>query len=154
MQNVNSISAYKKNLKGFFMENIGYRIKKRRTELGLSQLDIYKKCGIPSGSLSRIENGKTIPSVTVFYKLSKVLNCSMNWLADGETEITYLSSNELSKKEQELIDGFRMLSIEEQGELIDILALKIKKLKGDTKNLDKYSNLGKNRKNDAQTEVS
>ena len=56
------------------MLTVGERIKKRRNELGLSQTDIYKECEITSGALSKIENGKTVPSVYVFYKLSTILN--------------------------------------------------------------------------------
>ena len=63
------------------MIGIGERIKTRRKELKLSQTDIYERCDITSGALSKIENGKTTPSVIAFYKLSQVLECDMNWLA-------------------------------------------------------------------------
>lgn len=66
-------------------ESIGERIKKRRVQLGLTQTDIYKKCGISSGSLSNIENGLRLPSCIILYKLSKVLDCDMNYLITGET---------------------------------------------------------------------
>ena len=65
------------------MIGIGERIKTRRKELKLSQTDIYERCDITSGALSKIENGKTTPSVIAFYKLSQVLECDMNWLATG-----------------------------------------------------------------------
>lgn len=48
------------------MISIGERIKHRRKKLNLSQIDIYEKCDITSGSLSKIENGKTIPSILAF----------------------------------------------------------------------------------------
>lgn len=65
------------------MTDIGKRIKDRRKELNLSQLDIYERCDITSGALSKIENGKTTPSITAFYKLSSILECDMDWLATG-----------------------------------------------------------------------
>lgn len=40
------------------MIGIGERIKTRRKELKLSQTDIYERCDITSGALSKIENGK------------------------------------------------------------------------------------------------
>ena len=40
------------------MMGIGERIKTRRKELKLSQTDIYERCDITSGALSKIENGK------------------------------------------------------------------------------------------------
>lgn len=76
------------------MMGIGERIKTRRKELKLSQTDIYERCDITSGALSKIENGKTTPSVIAFYKLSQVLECDMNWLATGISfqyaEVQYL----------------------------------------------------------------
>lgn len=63
------------------MNGIGERIKQRRKELGLSQIDIYNKCDITSGALSKIENGKTTPSIIVFYKLSQILQCDMDWIS-------------------------------------------------------------------------
>ena len=50
------------------MIGIGERIKTRRKELKLSQTDIYERCDITSGALSKIENGKTTPSVISFHK--------------------------------------------------------------------------------------
>ena len=89
----------------FDMMGIGERIKTRRKELKLSQTDIYERCDITSGALSKIENGKTTPSVIAFYKLSQVLECDMNWLA------TRISSNmqksNICKLEEELLNGFR-----------------------------------------------
>lgn len=41
-------------------QSIGTRIKQRRNELGLKQLQIKELTGISSGSLSDIENGKEL----------------------------------------------------------------------------------------------
>lgn len=108
------------------MIGIGERIKKRRKELGLSQIDIYEKCDITSGALSKIENGKTIPSIISFYKLSVVLECDMNWLATG---ISSCTQNEiLCNQEEHLLSGFRELPLDEQMELLQILDMKLCKI--------------------------
>lgn len=107
------------------MLSIGERIKMRRLELHLTQTDIFEKCGISSGVLSRIENGKNVPSVIAFHKLSQVLECDMNWLATGLT--TNIQNSISCKNEEELIDGFRKLSDDDKEELIEILHLKIRK---------------------------
>lgn len=108
------------------MIGIGDRIKKRRKELGLSQTDIYDKCDISSGALSKIENGKTVPSIIAFYKLAQVLDCDMNWLATG------LSSNMQKTQfcifEENLLKGFRELPNEDQEELMEILNMKLRKV--------------------------
>lgn len=67
------------------MNIIGERIKKRRKELKLTQTDIYNECGISSGTLSKIENGFLTPSILIFYKISQVLKCNMEWLLTGDS---------------------------------------------------------------------
>ena len=66
------------------MNSIGKRIKTRRKELQLTQTDIFEMCGVRSGALSRIENGTSTPSIILFYKISKALQCDINWLITGD----------------------------------------------------------------------
>ena len=49
------------------IKNIGNRILERRKELQLTQTDIYNKCGLATGALSKIENGLRVPSGMIFY---------------------------------------------------------------------------------------
>jgi transcriptional regulator with XRE-family HTH domain len=107
------------------MLSIGERIKTRRLELHLTQTDIFEKCGIASGVLSRIENGKNVPSIITFYKLSQVLECDMNWLATGLS--TNMQNFTFYKNEEELIGDFRKLSDDDKEELIEILHLKLRR---------------------------
>lgn len=107
------------------MIGIGERIKNRRKELKLSQTDVYERCDITSGALSKIENGKTTPSVVVFYKLSQVLECDMNWLATGTS--SNLQTPKFCKQEECLLNGFRELSEDDQDELVEILQMKLRK---------------------------
>lgn len=107
-------------------QSIGTRIKQRRNELGLKQLQIKEQTGISSGNLSDIENGKKLPSTPALLALSKILDCSVDWILKGE-----LPENEniflLNEREIELIKDFRLLTQDEQDELVGILALKIHK---------------------------
>ena len=110
---------------------IGERIKARRKELGLSQTEIYERCDITSGALSKIENGKTKPSIVAFYKLSQVLECDMNWLATGiSAELQKLN---LCETEADLLDGFRQLGHDDQDDIIGLLKLKLRKIKREEK---------------------
>ena len=109
------------------MTTIGDRIKVRRKELGLSQIDIFEKCNITSGALSKIENGKNTPSAIAFYKLSQVLECDMNWLITGNSY--NMQKTNICKNEETLLNGFRELSSDDQDELLDILQLKLNKTK-------------------------
>lgn len=110
------------------MENscIGTRIKQRRKELGLTQVQIKQETGISSGNMSDIENGNKLPSTPALISLSAVLNCSIDWILKGDT-----SSNTYDvlsdEREHQLLTGFRELPEEEKKELIDILELKRQK---------------------------
>lgn len=112
----------------FFMENkaIGARIKQRRKELGLTQLQIYSNVGISSGNLSDIENGNKLPSTPTLISLSIVLNCSIDWILKGETpnNENLILSDEITNR---LLEGFMKLSEDDKEELIGIIELKLRK---------------------------
>lgn len=106
--------------------SIGIRIKKRRKELGLTQTQIKQEIGISSGNMSDIENGNKLPSTPTLISLSKILNCSIDWILKGENinpQNTILSDERTSR----LIEGFKQLSDEDKEELIDIMDLKLRK---------------------------
>lgn len=110
------------------MENIsiGTRIKQRRKELGLTQIQIKQKTGISSGNLSDIENGNKLPSTPALISLSTVLDCSIDWILKG---VTLKSESVILSNEREslVITGFRELPEEEKNELIEILQMKLRK---------------------------
>lgn len=120
------------------MLSIGNRIKARRQELHLTQTDIFEKCGIASGVLSRIENGKNVPSVITFYRLSQILECDMNWLATGIS--TNMENLTICKNEEILLNGFRKLSEYDQEEFLEILSIRLRRIKRDISGMGKLSN--------------
>jgi len=111
-----------------FMEStsIGTRIKQRRKELGLTQVQIKQETGISSGNMSEIENGNKLPSTPALISLSTVLDCSIDWMLKGEApnRENYFLSDE---REVQLLDGFREMSEEDKEELIEILEMKLRK---------------------------
>ena len=127
------------------MKSIGERIRDRRKELHLTQNDIKSACGISSGALSEIENGNRTPSVVIFHALANVLECSMDWLATGESSKTENASSSasgdvLNDVEGELLKGFRQLDQDDQDELMGLLALKLRKVKRDGEKMATLSN--------------
>ncbi len=109
------------------MENmIGQRIKERRKELKITQTQIQQETSISSGNLSCIENGKYLPSAMALLELSKILNCSIDWMLTGKSLISN-NSVILDDEEQKLLNGFRELPGEEREELIGILTMKLQK---------------------------
>lgn len=107
------------------MMSIGKRIKDRRKELKLTQTDIKRECGISSGALSEIENGNRTPSIIAFQLLSQTLNCSMDWLATGNSSDA--ENIFISECEDNLLKGFRELSEGDQDEIMEILNMKLRK---------------------------
>ncbi len=112
------------------LSEIGKRIKFRRKELGLTQLQIKDNTGISSGNLSEIEHGYKLPSTPALIALSSVLNCSIDWLLKGELS----NNNDLilsDEKELSLIKVFRELPDEEKRELLEISQVILRKVKRD-----------------------
>ena len=110
------------------MSTIYERIRARRIELGLTVEELAKKMGYKDkSSISKIENGKTTPSVIAFYKLSQVLECDMNWLATGIS--SNMQKSNICKLEEELLNGFRELPEDDKEELMGLLQLKLRKVK-------------------------
>ena len=107
------------------MKSIGSRILGRRKELRLTQTDIYNKCGLATGALSKIENGIRVPSCTIFYDLACALDCSMDWLMTGK----YANEHNINlcQKEENFLNGFRELSEDDQEELMGLLEMKLRK---------------------------
>lgn len=53
---------------------IGKRIRERRKELHLTQLDIKEKTGISSGNMSDIERGNRLPAQILYYSFQRFCN--------------------------------------------------------------------------------
>lgn len=50
---------------------------RRRQELGLSQRDLAKRCGMPQSSIARMETGITFPRVDTLAKVLKELGLTL-----------------------------------------------------------------------------
>ncbi len=59
------------------MKNI---IKERRKELGLSQEELSKKCGVTRQTVNAIENNKYDPTLALAFSLAKELNVTVDEL--------------------------------------------------------------------------
>lgn len=106
--------------------SIGERIKSRRKELNITQVQIREATGISSGNMSGIESGKSLPSASALIELSKVLNCSIDWMLTGNSPIS--EGIILSNIEEDLLTGFRELPEDDKDELIGILKMKLRKV--------------------------
>lgn len=107
---------------------IGKRIKERRKELHLTQLDIKEKTGISSGNMSDIERGNRLPAANTLLQLSEVLQCSIDYLLRGKSSIsenpTTPPFTDLSPQEQDMLKFFRNISKDDQEELLMLAKMK------------------------------
>lgn len=107
---------------------IGKRIKERRKELRLTQLDIKEKTGISSGNMSDIERGNRLPAANTLLQLSEVLQCSIDYLLRGKSSIsenlTTSPPTDLSPQEQDMLKLFRNISKDDQEELLMLAKMK------------------------------
>lgn len=129
--------------------NVGIRIKSRRKELGLTQTQIYEHTKINSGNLSKIENGKVLPSSSALIGLSEILQCSIDYILRGDSSklkgenfCNFEEPNtfDISPTEETFVNCLRQLPSTDQDDVIRYLNSKIRALKGDKKIVAKSSN--------------
>lgn len=122
---------------------IGLRIKERRKKLCITQAQIQEHCGISSGNLSGIETGRYLPSAAALIELSKILECSIDWILTGES-LNSKSSEYIDIKEidKQLLNYFHNMSQTDQEDLMLIAEMKYNKRKRQEKStLSEGSNI-------------
>ncbi len=70
-----------------FIEKVGSKIKEKRVEAGLSQLDFAILLNIEDSALRRIEAGKTNPTLKTLYRIAAALNLTICDLLKVDEEI-------------------------------------------------------------------
>jgi SOS-response transcriptional repressor LexA len=68
-------------------ENLGTRLKKLRTENGLSQAKLAKTAGVTQGLIGQLESGLNSGSKHL-YKIAATLNVTVDWLVTGKGEMS------------------------------------------------------------------
>lgn len=59
-------------------QELGYNIKKRRLELGLTQELLAEQLQVTQAFISQIERGEKTPNIYTIKKLAKFLKCDIN----------------------------------------------------------------------------
>ena len=65
-------------------QKIGNRIRELRESKGISQQNLAAVCNFEKANLSRIEAGRTNPTVSTLYKISQALEITISELVDVE----------------------------------------------------------------------
>jgi transcriptional regulator with XRE-family HTH domain len=67
-------------------QKIGNRIRELRESKGISQQNLAAICNFEKANLSRIEAGRTNPTISTLYKISQALEVNISDLVDVEIE--------------------------------------------------------------------
>jgi transcriptional regulator with XRE-family HTH domain len=84
---------------------LNIRLRNRRKELKLSQEYVAKKLGITRQGYGHYETGRNEPDARTLIELSKILNCSIDYLY-GKTnnpELTVKDEKDIAKKLENII---------------------------------------------------
>jgi len=95
---------------------IGKRIKEIRLENRITLNEIAMEAGVSKGLLSKIENGRTIPSLPVLIEIIKVLKTDMSHFFEGiSNELAYgyihKKAADYEPEQKENAEGFQYFSI-------------------------------------------
>ena len=105
---------------------IGEKIVHRREELGLTQVQLSKMCGIKAPTLNNYEKNKTFPNEENLFRLMKALKCDANYLF-GST-IT-AESFTLTEWERIFVKKFRTLDKYGKNTIATMIDLEYKRCK-------------------------
>jgi transcriptional regulator with XRE-family HTH domain len=73
----------KQSEKDEFLKKFGLHIRKLRKERGLSGVELANLCELPRSNISRIEKGRTNPTVYFLKKLSEALEIDVEVILVG-----------------------------------------------------------------------
>lgn len=65
-------------------QKIGQRIRILRESKGITQQDLAAACNFEKTNMSRIEAGRTNPTISTLYKISQALEVTISELVDVE----------------------------------------------------------------------
>jgi transcriptional regulator with XRE-family HTH domain len=65
-------------------QKIGNRIRDLRESKGISQQNLAAICNFEKANLSRIEAGRTNPTISTLYKISQALDIALTEIVDVE----------------------------------------------------------------------
>ncbi len=67
----------------YLLSGIGKKIREHRLELGLTVSEVADRAGVSKGLISKVENGRTVPSLPVLISIVKGLQVNMDQFFNG-----------------------------------------------------------------------
>lgn len=82
------------------MNNIGDRIKQKRKELGLTQIELSAKLNISDRAVSKWEQGEGTPNLSIIPDIAEVLGVSLDYLLLGNDEEQTISLDDMDTEKR------------------------------------------------------
>ena len=107
-------------------KRLGHKVTEFRLALGLTQAQLAEKADISVESISRLERGKTIPSLKTLDRIAKILKTSLSQLfAFGESS---KKSQEFEKELAQINASLRGLNQKQLGKVHRVLKVVVEEL--------------------------
>lgn len=90
----------------YVMDAISKRIKKRRAELGINQVELAKAIGVNQSSISNMERGEVDFSASILMKLAKKLETTPEYIMEG-SDMTDFGEREIASIYKQLDPSLR-----------------------------------------------
>ncbi|MFD9336708.1 helix-turn-helix domain-containing protein [Streptomyces sp. NPDC060028] len=71
---------------------LGQAVYDRRTELGISQIELARRAGMTQPQVSKLELGGTVPTVPLLARLARAMDSELNLKLVGETSQVVFSA--------------------------------------------------------------
>jgi len=97
--------------------SIGSRIKERREELGITQIELATRLGVSKGAIGNYETDANSPKASIMYRIFDILQCDANYLY--QDEIGERETIVPPKNERNILSLIRQLNVEGQEKLND-----------------------------------
>lgn len=97
------------------------KLKDMRLNLNLTQKNIADQLGCNQTAYGKYERGELEPNIETLIKLSKIFNCSVDYLIGNENDFGLVQSSttsRLTKYQADLLSVFNLLSEDDQREVI------------------------------------
>ena len=100
--------------------SFGTKLKKLRQDSNMTQEELGKKINTSRSNIANYENDKNMPSVDILEKLSKIFNCSIDYLL-GKSDIRNPNKIDINDMDIAFSTGIKGLNKENQEVLKNIM---------------------------------
>lgn len=103
-------------------KSIGFKIKKRRQSLGITQEYIANYLDVNPSHISNIECGRANPSLTTLIKISNILKCSVDCFINEEYTFQIDTDNQTSL-DAKIIDKLKYCDNDKKERILKMIDL-------------------------------